>query len=73
MTKKKMWITTGWYVLLTLIWTVNFFIHWHKDGMISVSTGLFGLAAALFAVAAVLGVIRVIRASVEHTEEKEKR
>lgn len=62
---KKKWFTAGLYILCTLIWTLNFFLHWHKDGMISVSTALFGVAAVLFAVSAVGSVLSLIRAKKE--------
>jgi len=65
MTKKKMWFTTGLYIFCALIWTVNFFLHWHKDGTIEFSTALFGVSAVLFTVAAVGGVVSLIRAKKE--------
>ena len=64
MTKRK-WFAAGLYIFCTLIWTVNFFLYWHKDGMISVSTALFGVAAVLFAVSAVGSVLSLIRAKKE--------
>ena len=70
MTKKNMWWITGFHTFCALIWTVNFFLHWHKDGMISVSTGLFGLSAVLFTISAVMGVIRLIRLPKENKEDK---
>lgn len=61
MTKKKMWWITGLHTFCTLIWTTNFFLHWHQDGAINVSTALFGLTAVLFAVAAGGSVTQLIR------------
>ena len=61
MTKKRMWFTTGIYIFCTLIWTVNFILHWHQDGTLTFSTALFGLAAVCFAISAVLNVIRIRR------------
>lgn len=73
MTKKKMWWTTGLYAFCALIWTMNFFLSWHKEGMINVSTGLFGLSAALFTLSAVLGLIRIIRLQRENAETGEEK
>ena len=70
MTKKKLWWITGLYTFCALIWTTNFFLNWHKDGMISVSTGLYGLSAILFTISAVMGVIRLIRLPKENKEDK---
>lgn len=61
MTKKSLWLTTGLYVFCAVIWTVNFFLHWNKDGMIEISTALFGVSAILFVIAAVGSVLRLIR------------
>lgn len=61
MSKKTMWITTGIYIFCAVIWTVNFFLHWHQDGGINTSTALFGMAAAFFGIAAVLNIIRICR------------
>ena len=61
MTKKKMWWITGLYTFCALIWTTNFFLHWYQDGMVSFSTGLFGLSAVLFAVAAVGSALQLNR------------
>ena len=70
MTKKKMWWITGLYTLCALIGTTNFFLHWHQDGMVNFSTGLFGLSAVLFAVAAVGSAMQLIRAYKADKEEK---
>lgn len=69
MTKKKMWWITGLYTFCALIWTTNFFLHWHQDGTIDFSTALFGLSAVLFTVSAVGSVIRLIRMYKEDKEE----
>ncbi len=61
MTRKTMLITTGLYAFCALIWAVNFFLHWRQDGMIEVSTALFGVSAVCFAIAAVLNGIRLSR------------
>lgn len=61
MSKKTLKITAGLYVFCAVIWTVNFVLHWRADGLINVSTGLFGLAAVCFAVSAVLNIIRLCR------------
>lgn len=55
---KKLWWLTGLYIFCAVVWTVNFFLHWSMDGL-SVSTVLFGAAAACFAVSAVLNLIRI--------------
>lgn len=73
MTKKKMWFTTGLYIFCALIWTVNFFLHWHKDGMIQFSTALFGVSAVLFTVAAVGSLLNVLRLPKENTGAKEEK
>ena len=72
MTKKKQWLAVGLNIFCALIWTVNFFLHWHKDGMIRVSMALFGVSAALFTLAAVLSVINVFRRAKESTVSKEE-
>lgn len=60
MTKRKMaTITTGINLFCALIWCANFFIHWHVDGAISLSTILFGVAGLLFAVAGIGGLINL--------------
>lgn len=61
MTKKTLWITTGIYLFCALVWTINFFLHWHQDGRIEVSTALFGVSAACFAIAGALNVVRIRR------------
>ena len=61
MTKKTMWISTGIYIFCAVVWTVNFFLHWHQDGMIEASTALFGVAAVCFGISAVLNLIRIRR------------
>ena len=61
MSKKTMWITTGIYMLNAVIWTVNFFLHWHRDGGINTSTALFGVAAVCFIISSVLNLIRIHR------------
>ena len=70
--KKRLWFTAGLYVFCTLIWIANFFLHWHKDGMIEFSTALFGVSALLFAVAAVGSIISLIRHHKDSTENKEE-
>ena len=68
MTQRKMTIiSTGIYLFCALVWGLNFFIHWYTEGVISVSTGLFGVAAACFLVAGVMGAIRV-----RHMPKEEK-
>ena len=68
MTQRKMTIiSTCIYLFCALVWAANFAIHWHTDGMITVSTGLFGVAAVCFAIAGVGGVIRV-----RHLPKEEK-
>ena len=69
MTKKMMWFSTALYGFCALVWTVNFFLHWNKDGMIEVSTALFGVSAVCFGIAAVLNVIRLVRMSRRNKEE----
>lgn len=62
MTKRKTTLITSCiYLFCALVWAVNFAINWHGDGAITVSTGLYGVAAACFAVAAVLGFVRYRR------------
>lgn len=61
MTKKKMWWITGLYTFCALIWTTNFFLHWHTDGTIQFSTALFGVSAVLFTVAAAGSAMQLIR------------
>ena len=61
MSKKTTWITTGIYIFNAMIWTVNFFLHWHQDGSINTSTALFGVAAVCFGISAVLNIIRICR------------
>ena len=61
MSKKTMWITTGIYIFCAVVWTVNFFLHWHQDGAINTSTALFGVAAVCFVISSVAGVIRIRR------------
>lgn len=61
MSRKQMRISTGLYAFCALVWTVNFFLSWHQDGMIEVSTGLYGVAALCFGISAVLGLIRLKR------------
>jgi membrane protein implicated in regulation of membrane protease activity len=73
MTKKKMWFTAGLYIFCALIWTTNFFLHWHKDGTIEFSTALFGVSAVLFAIAAagsIVGLIRMHKQDAENQEDK---
>lgn len=59
MSTKTMWITTAIYGFCAVLWTVNFFLHWHQDGTIEFSTALFGLAAVCFGISAVLNGIRL--------------
>lgn len=62
MTQRKMTIiSTCIYLFCALVWAANFLINWHTDGVITTSTGLFGVAAVCFAVAGVMGVFRVRR------------
>lgn len=61
MSRKTLWISTGIYIFSALLWTVNFFLHWRRDGMIQFSTALFGVAAVCFAVSTVLNLIRIRR------------
>ena len=61
MTKKKLWFSAGLYTFCTLLWAVNFFLHWHQDGSLTFSTALFGLAAVCFGISAVLNFIRIRR------------
>lgn len=61
MSKRSMWISTGIYLFCTVLWTVNFFLHWHQDGMIETSTALFGVAAVCFGIMAVMCLIRIRR------------
>lgn len=61
MSRKTLWITMGIYSFCAVVWTVNFFLHWHQDGTIGVSTALFGLAAVCFAISAVGNGIRLRR------------
>ena len=56
-----MWITTGLYLFCALVWALNFFLHWRQDGMIDVSTALFGVSAACFLIAGVLNIVRIRR------------
>lgn len=70
MTRKTLWLSTGLYIFCAVIWTVNFFLHWHQDGMIEASTALFGVSAVCFAVAAVLNVIRLARLPKGDKEDK---
>ena len=68
MTQRKMTtISTCIYLFCALIWAVNFAVNWCADGTITVSTGLFGLAAVCFAVAGIMGAIRV-----RHLPKEEK-
>lgn len=60
MTQRKMTIiSTCIYFFCALVWSANFFINWYADGLVTASTGLFGLAAVCFVVAGVLGAIRL--------------
>lgn len=68
MTKKQMKISVGLYVFCAVIWTINFFIHWYTDGVLELSTILFGVSAVCFTVAAVLGVVRLCR--LKNTKEE---
>ena len=61
MSKKAMWISTGIYLFCTVVWTVNFFLHWHQDGAIGASTAMFGVAAVCFGISSVLNLIRIGR------------
>ena len=61
MTKKTMWISTGIYIFCAVMWTVNFYLHWHQDGLIETSTALFGVAAVCFGISSVLNLIRIRR------------
>ena len=61
MTKKQMKISVALYVFCAVIWTINFGIHWYTDGVLELSTILYGVSALCFTVAAVLGVIRLCR------------
>lgn len=68
MTKKQMKISVALHVFCAVIWTINFGIHWYADGMLTLSTILFGVSALCFTVAAVLGVIRLCR--MKNTKEE---
>jgi len=70
MTKKTMWLTTALYIFCAVIWTVNFFLHWHQDGMIETSTALFGVSAVCFGIAGVLNAIRLTRLCKQEKEDK---
>lgn len=73
MTRKRMLISTGLYAFCAVMWTVNFFLHWYQDGMIEVSTALFGVAALCFGIAAVLGGMSLRRLSKnDHSTKKEE-
>ncbi len=73
MTKKRMLILTWLYGFCAVSWTVNFFLHWYQDGMIDVSTALFGVAAICFAIAAVLGGMSLHRLRKDdHSSKKEE-
>ena len=61
MTLKTMWISTGIYLICTVLWTANFFLHWRQDGGIETSTALFGVAAVCFGISSVLNLIRICR------------
>lgn len=61
MTKKKMLFSTGLYIFCALIWTMNFFLHWHLEGRLLVSSLLYGVSAVCFTVAAVLNVMQLRR------------
>ncbi len=61
MTKKTLLFTTGLYAFCAVLWTVNFVINWLEEGVVTISTGCFGVAAVCFAVAAVTGGIRILR------------
>ena len=61
MSRRKMLATTAIYIICAVIWTLNFLIHWQKDGVLEASTVLFGVAAACFAISAVLSIIRLCR------------
>lgn len=61
MTKKQLQFSTRLYGCCAMVWIINFFLNWHLDGMINVSTVLYGLAGICFAVSAVLNAIRVHR------------
>ena len=68
MTKKQMKISVGLYVFCAVIWTINFLIHWYTDGVLQLSTILYGVSAVCFTIAAVLGVIRLCR--LKNTKEE---
>lgn len=60
MTQRKMTtISTCIYFFCALVWAANFGINWYADGVITVSTALFGVSSVLFAIAGVLGAIRL--------------
>lgn len=61
MTKKTLLFNVGLNVLCAVLWTVNFVIDWLEEGVVTISTGCFGVAALCFAVAAVTGGIRILR------------
>ena len=61
MTKKTLLFNTGLNSFCAVLWTVNFVIDWLEEGVVTVSTGCFGVAAVCFAVAAIMGVIRILR------------
>lgn len=68
MTRKQMKISVGLYVFCAVIWTINFFIHWYTDGIVTLSTILYGVTAVCFTIAAVLGIIRLCR--LKNTKEE---
>ena len=72
MTKKTMRISTGVYLFCALVWTINFFLHWHQDGRIEVSTALFGVSAVCFLIAGLGGVFALRRARKEEHQEEQK-
>ena len=60
MTQRKMTtISTCINLFCAFVWMANFFIHWCTEGTISLSTGLFGVAAACFAIAGLGGLFRL--------------
>ena len=61
MSEKSMKISTAIYILNAVIWTVNFFLNWVEDGMLKVSTVLFGISAVCFIIASVGAVLALCR------------
>ena len=55
----RKWVITGIYLFCAIVWALNFFVEWHKNGTLEGNTILFGIAAICFAISAVLHLIRV--------------